>query len=314
MMSTSKLCKRRFVAICGSRLLSSQTAQIPSEALTLKEEHLKLTTLPNGLIVASLENYSPITRIGVIVRAGARYEPKDGLGLTHTLRSMCGQSTKKSTVFGITRNIEYVGGKLSALTTRDHMIYVLENTRNYTDKNVVYLSDTVMSPAFKPWEISDNLYRQKTDLAFLKESPQLLLMESLHKTAFRGGLANSIYSPDFMLGKHTHEMLNKFVEQHFVSNRTAIVGTGIGHEELLELVEKRFSMSRGDLGNSGESKFVGGEIRLDTGSDITYVAVGAEGVGYAFSSLVLSLSFITLFVLALRIRRSYWRYLCFKHY
>ncbi len=314
MMSSSKLCKRRFVAICGSRFLSSQTVHKPSEALTLKAEDFKSTTLPNGLFVGSLENNSPITRIGVIVRAGARYEPKDGLGLTHTLRSMCGQSTKNSTVFGITRNIEYVGGKLSALTTRDNMIYLLENTRNYTDKNVVYLSDTIMSPAFKPWEITDNLYRQKTDLAFLKETPQLLLMESLHKTAFRGGLRNSIYSPDFMFGKHTHEMLSKFVEQHFVSNRTAIIGTGIGHEELLELVEKRFSMSRGDRGNSGESKFVGGEIRIDTDSDITYVAVGAEGVGYAFSSLVLSLDFTNLFVLALRIRRSYWRYLCFKHY
>ena len=140
---------------------------------------------------------------------------------------MAGFSTKESTVFGITRNIEYVGGSLSALTTRDYMIYILENDRSYTDKTIKYLSDTVMAPAFKHWQIKDNIYRQKTDLSILKDTPLLLLSEALHSVAFRGGLKNSIYSPEFMLGKHSSEMLTNFVNNHFVSNRTAIVGLGI---------------------------------------------------------------------------------------
>jgi len=274
----------------GLRLLSSQAAHHPSEGQPLKPQQLQLTTLPNGLVVASLENYSPIARVGVMIKAGSRYEPKDELGLTHTLRSAAGLSTNNSTVFGITRNIEYVGGKLSALTTRDYMIYLLENTRDYTEKNLGYLSDTVMAPAFKPWEISDNLYRQKTDLALLNETPQLLLMEALHKAAFRGGLRNSLYSPEFMLGKHSRQSLTQFVEQHFVSNRTAIIGLGVDHDKLLQQVEKKFSMARGDRGNTGESKFVGGEVRVDTNSDVTYVAIGAEGVGYLI--YLTSISFI----------------------
>lgn len=277
---SSKITRTKVSRIYGSRLMSTQTQHKPSEGQPLRAQELRTTTLPNGLIVTSLENYSPIARIGVIVRAGARYEPKDELGLTHTLRSMTGLTTKRFTSFGITRNIEYVGGRLSTITTRDNMIYILENTRDYTDKNIGYLSDTVMSHAFKPWEINDNLYRQKTDLAQLNETPQLLLMEALHKAAFRGGLRNSVFTPEFMLGKHSQEMLTKFVEQHFVSNRTAIVGLGIDHELLLGHVEKGFSMSRGDRGNTGESKFIGGEVRVDSGSDITFVAVGAEGVGY----------------------------------
>ncbi|CAG2104811.1 unnamed protein product [Medioppia subpectinata] len=292
-MISMKISRRPLNALVVKRLLSGQTSPKRSETEALRAPTLKTTSLPSGLIVTSLDNRSPITRIGVIVRAGARYEPQDQLGLSHTLRSMAGFSTKDSTVFGITRNIEYVGGSLTALTTRDDVIYVLENDGNYTDRNLKYLSDTVLQPAFKHWQIKDNLYRQKADLSYYRDSPQLVLIEALHSAAFRGGLRNSIYSPDFMIGKHSTDQLADYVDRHFVSNRTAIVGVGIEHNQLLERVDKWFStMSRGDRGNSGQSKFVGGEARVDTNSDTTYVAVAAEGVGSKNQKDVLSLSLL----------------------
>ena len=98
MMST-KISLCRSTHRCCSRLLSTEAAHKPSEGQSLRSQQLKSTTLPNGLIVVSLENYAQISRFVVIVRAGARYEPSDQLGLTHTLRSM---ATKKSIVFGIT--------------------------------------------------------------------------------------------------------------------------------------------------------------------------------------------------------------------
>ena len=279
-MITTKITRYQLNALIIKRLMSSQTVAKRAESESMRSQELKTTTLPNGLVVTSIENQSPITRIGVIVKAGSRYEPINELGLTHTLRSMSGFTTKESTVFGITRNIEYVGGSLSAITSRDLMIYLLENDRNYTETTLKYLSDTVMRPAFKPWQIKDNLYRQKADLALFKDNPQLVLMEALNSVAFRGGLRNSIYSPEFMLGKHSSEMLSNFVEQHFVSNRTAIVGTGIEHNRLLEHIDKYFSMARGDRGQTGESKFIGGQTRIDSNLDNTYVAVATEGVGY----------------------------------
>lgn len=38
------------------------------------------------MLIASLENYSPISKIGVFVKAGSRYETPDNVGLTHVLR------------------------------------------------------------------------------------------------------------------------------------------------------------------------------------------------------------------------------------
>ncbi|XP_054153990.1 cytochrome b-c1 complex subunit 2, mitochondrial-like [Oppia nitens] len=280
-MMASKLRRNPLNGLIVKRLLSGQTAAAKSSeaAEAVKSAQLKTTTLPNGLVVTSLETFSPVAQIGVILRAGSRYEPQDKLGLSHTLRSMAGFTTENHTVFGITRNIEYVGGSLTAHTTRDDIVYILENDRTYTDLNIKYLAETITKPAFKRWQIKDNCGRQRVDLSHFKDQPNLVVMEALHSVAFRGGLRNSLYSPDFMIGKHTTEDLHNYVEQHFVSNRAAVVGLGIDHKHLLELVEKHLPLARSDRGNSGQSKFIGGETRIDSNSNTTYVAIATEGVG-----------------------------------
>jgi hypothetical protein len=48
---------------------------------------LKVTKLPNGLTVASIENYSPISHVAVIVNAGSRMESADDIGVSHALRA-----------------------------------------------------------------------------------------------------------------------------------------------------------------------------------------------------------------------------------
>lgn len=45
-----------------------------------------MSKLPNGLVIASLENYSPASKIGVFVKAGSRFEGDSHLGVTHLLR------------------------------------------------------------------------------------------------------------------------------------------------------------------------------------------------------------------------------------
>ena len=42
-----------------------------TERELIKAEPLKVSTLSNGLTIASLENHSPVTTIGVAIKAGA---------------------------------------------------------------------------------------------------------------------------------------------------------------------------------------------------------------------------------------------------
>lgn len=45
-----------------------------------------MSKLPNGLVIASLENYSPVSSVGVFVKAGTRYETVENQGVSHVLR------------------------------------------------------------------------------------------------------------------------------------------------------------------------------------------------------------------------------------
>lgn len=47
---------------------------------------IQITKLPNGLVIASLENFSPASRIGVFIKTGSRYETTSNLGTAHLLR------------------------------------------------------------------------------------------------------------------------------------------------------------------------------------------------------------------------------------
>lgn len=59
---------------------------ISSGWLNLFFSLIQITKLPNGLIIASLENFSPASRIGVFIKAGSRYETTGNLGTAHLLR------------------------------------------------------------------------------------------------------------------------------------------------------------------------------------------------------------------------------------
>ena len=45
-----------------------------------------MTRLPNGILVASIENHGPVSHVSAVVNAGARHESADQRGVAHALR------------------------------------------------------------------------------------------------------------------------------------------------------------------------------------------------------------------------------------
>ena len=241
---------------------------------------LEQSKLPSGISIVAIENNSPISRVGVMVRAGARFENESNFGATHALRIAAGLSTKTSTTFGITRNTDYLGASLTCSSTREDLFYVVEAKRDNIGLPVAFLSDTVTRHAFKPWELMDNTYRMKIDVKRMKQDPEVRLIELLHKAAFASGLSNSIYSPDFMIGEHDHDMLHNYVDQHFKTNRMAVVGLGVDLKLLTEVVQKSFDQNAGTPPEIVKPKFVAGNLRKQTAGNVAYVAVAAEGASW----------------------------------
>lgn len=79
---------------------------------------VQVTKLPSGLVIASLENYSPASKIGVFIKAGCRYETPDNQGVTHLLR--------------LASNLVYCSLLSSGIFCQLFSVFTQKRSRNWT--------------------------------------------------------------------------------------------------------------------------------------------------------------------------------------
>uniref|UniRef100_A0A803W7Q8 Ubiquinol-cytochrome c reductase core protein 2 n=2 Tax=Ficedula albicollis TaxID=59894 RepID=A0A803W7Q8_FICAL len=244
-----------------SILLSPKVSHSPAAAkvkLSPESQELEITKLPNGLVIASLENFSPASRIGVFIKTGSRYETTSNLGTAHLLRLASNLTTKGASSFRITRGIEAVGGSLS-------------------DTVMEYLLNVTTAPEFRPWEVADLQPQLKVDKAIALQNPQVGVLENLHAAAYKNALSNPLYCPDYRVGKITSEQLHHFVQTNFTSSRMALVGIGVEHPALKQVAEQFLNIRSGSGAPGSKAVYRGGEVRKQTGDSLVHAAIVAEG-------------------------------------
>lgn len=236
-----------------------------------------MTKLPSGLVIASLENYSPASKIGVFVKAGCRYETPGNQGVTHLLRLAANLTTKGASAFKICRGVEAVGGSLSVTSTRENMVYTVDCLRDHIDTVMEYLINVTTAPEFRPWEVYELTPRVKMDKAMATQSPQMGLIDALHATAYKNALSNSLYCPDYMVGNIDSDDMHHFIQNNFTSSRMALVGLGVDHTVLTQVGEQ-FLNIRSGMGTVGtEAQYRGGETRTQNNSSLVHSAVVCQG-------------------------------------
>nr|XP_020471576.1 cytochrome b-c1 complex subunit 2, mitochondrial-like [Monopterus albus] len=271
----------RAISRLSSRLYAAQTAhKVEStgtgEHVKFQPQDVQVTRLPSGLVIASLENYSPASKIGVFVKAGCRYETHENLGVTHLLRLASNLTTKGASAFKICRGIEAVGGSLSVTSSRENMIYTIDCLRDDIDTVMEYLINVTTAPEFRPWEVKELTPRVKVDKARAAQSAQIAVVESLHQVAYKNALCNSLYCPDYMVGNFNSEHLHQFVQNNFTSARMALVGLGVDHAVLKQVGEQFLNIRSGAGTTGAKAQYCGGEIRLQNADSLVHSAVVSQ--------------------------------------
>jgi len=257
------------------------TAQAAKAAQESVEASARISRLPSGTVVATLENHSPVSRVAVLYNAGSRYEGRENQGVTHAIRAAANLSTAKASGFGVTKNLQQIGANVQCSTSREHFIYSLDCLRYSIDVGLEFLGHMSMRPAFKAWEIRDNNDRLKLELGMLEQDITTPVMEGLHEVAFRDGLGRSLFMKDFLTGSHSPDVMAEFVNQHFVPANMAVVGVGVDHEEFLWKLQHQFGLPREAGGTAVEtpkSTYYGGESRVSTNSPFVSAAIVTQGV------------------------------------
>ncbi|KAI5694952.1 hypothetical protein M8J75_008173 [Diaphorina citri] len=263
----SKLGKTNVVQIAKR----SFAAQPATKALFSPD--IQSGTSYNKVKVVSVNETSPIARISVAFKAGARYETPDNLGITHVLRSAAGLSTEEFTHFGIIRHVQQAGGSLYATVDREGIVYTIEAVRKEIGHVHKFLASVVGKTEFRPWEVSDLTPRLKYDR--LTRPSQVRLFDLLHSAAYRSGLGNSLFIPKYHIGKIGPETLQHFANEHLTQAKAVVVTSGLSLEDSKEFADSIAFKSGGGSG-AAASKFYGGELRKASSEPLAYVAVATE--------------------------------------
>jgi len=268
-----------------------QPAPANSQQSSVKDE-VTISTLSNGLRVATLPSHSPISSVGVFCDVGSRYETPETNGLTHFLELMSLKSTSNRTDFRLVREMLKMGVNISASSSREHMIYSADCLKEHVPAVIGTLADVIQSHIFHLEELLEEKEMYEAEFAEKDKLMELKLMESIHEAAYHNNtLGLPLYAPLHNLPYITSQALKQHQKHFFTPKRMVISAVGIEHQSLVDLVERTFTSLGPDVSDPSEKQpahYTGGDVRIHKRGDegLVNIALAFETVSWHDKDLV----------------------------
>jgi processing peptidase subunit alpha len=252
----------------------------PARPSSLPKPVTKVTALPNGVKVASLDNGDKAACFGLLLDSGSREEAIPEYGSTLVLKRLAFKSTQERSAIRLNRDLQDVGITVSCTAGREKMLYSAESLPQFSGMAMKALTETVMTPYVRPWEVKAIKEKivEGIDLADFNADPAAMLYEAIHAAAFDP--ISPLGHPLFVHCELPPEAYQGLLEFRVAPQRITIAGSGVSHDELLSHAESLL----GELGvGSGKqvaltSPFIGGEQRVHiTSGANTHLALAFQG-------------------------------------
>ncbi|CAH8671286.1 unnamed protein product [Schistosoma curassoni] len=209
-----------------------------------EDKETKITHLSNGLRVASQNKLGSQCAIGVIIKAGPKYEGNFASGTSHYLEKLGFHSSDLyADRNSFQEAMENCNSIFDCQVARDFIVYAVSGFNTNMDKLTHILSETVLRAKFTEEEIEMAAKSISFELEALERSPPVepIMNELLHVTAYKNNtLGLPKYCPKQNLDKINREDIIKFVATQFKPEKMVIAGVGIEHDALVKSVEKYF--------------------------------------------------------------------------
>ncbi|XP_067315512.1 cytochrome b-c1 complex subunit 1, mitochondrial [Pseudorasbora parva] len=254
----------------------------------------RVTTLSNGLRVASEETNQATCTVGLWIGCGSRYESEKNNGAGFFLEHMAFKGTKKHPQSALEQAVESIGAHLSAYTSREHTAYYMKTLAKDLPKAVELLAEVVQNSSLSEAEMEQQRSVVLRELEEVEGSLQDVCLDLLHATAFQGTpLGHSVLGPSVNARTLTRNDLVEYINSHYKAPRMVLATAGgVNHDELVALAKQHFSgVSFEYEGDAvpvlSTCRFTGSEIRMrDDAMPLAHVAIAVEGAGAASPDIV----------------------------
>lgn len=203
---------------------------------------VKVSKTSQGTRVITVNDNSGVASLGIFVGAGSRYEDTHNSGVSFVLKHLGFGSTNSLTPLRLTREIEAVGATYNVGVSREQIAYLSNVQRPYARAVLEILSETAR-PRIREHEVRQQKHAIEEDILESERDPQTLLMELVHREAYRHTtLGQPLIAPLHNVEHISEAHVKEFVNTYFAPNRITVVAVGgVNHEELASGAEHLFN-------------------------------------------------------------------------
>ncbi|KAH9932027.1 Metalloenzyme, LuxS/M16 peptidase-like protein [Epithele typhae] len=243
--SSLRASRRHALRPCPHSTRSRHTDSHLGTTVTQADDPLvQITTLPNGIRVATESTPGHFSSLGLYVDAGCRYETSSNLGVSHFIDRMAFKTTHHRSSDQITQDIDSLGGQIICSSARESIMYQSSHFNQGTPLALNLIADTVLNSAFLPEELDAQREAARYELREVSSKPEMILPEILHEVAYGNqDLGNPLLCPENRIDLIDGKMMREFMQERYSPGRMVFAGAGMPHEELVQLVQKHFPIS-----------------------------------------------------------------------
>ncbi|XP_001631568.2 mitochondrial-processing peptidase subunit beta [Nematostella vectensis] len=262
-----------------------------SHALTYEQSlynvpDTKVTTLSNGLKVATEDSGISTATVGLWIDAGSRFETEANNGVAHFLEHMAFKGTKNRSQMDLELEVENMGAHLNAYTSREQTVYYAKVFSKDIPKAVDILADIIQNSTLGEAEIERERGVILREMQEVDTQLEEVVFDHLHATAYQGtALGRTILGPSRNVKSITQQDLKDYINKHYSAPRMVLAAAGgVNHDDLVKLAENHFSGLRSTYEEQDKvepCRFSGSEIRVrDDDMPLAHVAMSVEGCGW----------------------------------
>ncbi|XP_057580062.1 mitochondrial-processing peptidase subunit alpha isoform X3 [Hippopotamus amphibius kiboko] len=243
----------------------------------------KVTTLDNGLRVASQNKFGQFCTVGILINSGSRYEAKYLSGIAHFLEKLAFSSTDRfDSKDEILLTLEKQGGICDCQASRDTTMYAVSADAKGLDTVVGLLADVVLHPRLtaEEMEMARMAVRFELEDLSMRPDPEPLLTEMIHEAAYRENTVGlHRFCPTENIAKIDRDVLHSYLRSYYTPDRMVLAGVGVEHEQLVECARKHLLGTRPAWGSGAAAhvdrsvaQYTGGIVKLER--DMSSVSLG----------------------------------------
>jgi predicted Zn-dependent peptidase len=224
-------------------------------------------TLSNGVRVLSdpmpgLETFA----LSVVVRGGARWEPKNRSGWCHLLEHMVFKGAAGRTAREIVERLESCGAQINAATGYERTSFQVRGLRGRLPLAMEVVSDLVLRPTLDAVELEREKAVIGQEIAEAYDTPDDHVFDLCQAQAYKGqSLGRPILGSDKSIGVAVHDTLEAWRAALYAPDRIAVsVAGAVDEDETLALAERLFgdAASQPPTDEPEPGSFVGGLATL----------------------------------------------------